>query len=179
MLVTDIIDTIYTKLFTSEDAQVYAVLDGASIDNLLPKLDEFQPECDCLYTGELSPDMSEVAPYLVKLKADSQFTEWLISEGWGNHWGIFMASHAELGKVRRHLRTYTVVRDAQGQPMRFRFYDPRVLRLYLPTCNYQELSYLFGPIDYFWLEDEDARTAIKYSFEAKRLITERITLEQP
>jgi hypothetical protein len=38
--------------------------------------------------------------------------------------------------------------------MVFRYYDPRVLRVYLPTCVTAELRTVFGPIECFWTESE-------------------------
>lgn len=40
--------------------------------------------------------------------------------------------------------------------MLFRFYDPRVLRLYLPTCTSTELEQVFGPVGTFFTEDAAA-----------------------
>lgn len=37
--------------------------------------------------------------------------------------------------------------------MLFRFYDPRVLRLYLPSCTTEELDRVFGSVERFILED--------------------------
>ncbi|MCK7510898.1 MAG: DUF4123 domain-containing protein [Desulfobacterales bacterium] len=68
---------------------VYAVLDGASIKSLGPKLYNLRPEHVCLYRGRLEPDMAEVAPYLVRLEQDSAFAQWVLGDGWGKHWGIF------------------------------------------------------------------------------------------
>src|SRR2546422_5242168 len=42
------------------------------------------PEFECLYRGELKPDMAEVAPYLVRLESESSVTKWVIREGWGD-----------------------------------------------------------------------------------------------
>jgi hypothetical protein len=47
------------------------------------------------------------------------------------------------------------VYDEEGSYLYFRYYDPRVLRVYLPTCNESELGAVFGPIEFFLLEHED------------------------
>src|SRR5262245_13928828 len=97
-------EQLHQLLFSQEDISTYAVLDGASVPDLLPKLSEAKEECACLYRGELEPDMAEVAPYLVKLRAESPFTDWVLSEGWGNHWGIFALTQVGLEALRRHFR---------------------------------------------------------------------------
>ena len=54
----------------------------------------------------------------------------------------------------RHFRQFLRVRDEAGREFFFRFYDPRVLRVYLPTCNSEELRTFFGPVELFSMEGE-------------------------
>lgn len=149
-------------LFVGRDLNVFAVLDGASIPNLLTSMHILQPERVCLYRGELKPDMAQVAPYLVKLEPGSQFTDWVVVDGWGKHWGIFLRSANDLAGMRRHLRTLLVVHDAEGKPMSFRYYDPRVLRVFLPTCTAEQQATFFGPVDGFLLEGETPDTLLRF-----------------
>jgi hypothetical protein len=166
-------------LFSQEGMNCFVVLDGASIPDLLPHLDVFEPEYVCLYRGELEPDMEEVAPYLAQVEPDTEFAEWLIDEGWGKHWGIFAASQADLRALRHHFRTFLTVYDSNGKPLLFRYYDPRVLRVYLPTCNAEELATLFGPVEYYVLEDEDSSKALRFHTPSGSLQQERLTLAEP
>src|SRR6266705_2944410 len=83
-------------LFGKGETPVFAVLDGASAPNLVKNLYEHEPEYCCLYRGELEPDMATVAPYLVRLEAESKFTELVFTEGWGTHWGSFLVSSVTL-----------------------------------------------------------------------------------
>ena len=145
---------------------VYAVLDGASIPGLQEKLEEEAPEFACLYAGELAPDMAEVAPYLVKLDPGSPFADWVLTEGWGQHWGVFAASAADMKSMRRHFRTFLMVYDPEGKPMYFRWYDPRVLRTYLPTCNDEETAIVFGPVKQYVMEDGEANVLLRFRAQA-------------
>ncbi|HEX8638125.1 MAG TPA: DUF4123 domain-containing protein [Pyrinomonadaceae bacterium] len=137
------------------NARVYAVLDGASVPNLPMKLFEMNPPRYCLFAGELKPDMAEVAPYLVRLYPKTPFAEWVLKECWGQHWGIFARSRKSLNDMRAHFRSLTTVYDEKGDPMTFRFYDPRVLQSFLPTCKPAELKVFFGDVDTFFAESED------------------------
>ena len=139
-------NALYPRLFSQDEGvTTFALLDGASAPGLLDHLyGSPRPEFTCLYRGELKPDMAEVAPYLVRLKPDTPFTDWLLAEGWGKHWGIFLTSQADLAALRKHFRTFTIVKDPDGKMLYFRYYDPRVLRVYLPTCNAQEIATVFG-----------------------------------
>lgn len=162
-------------LFVGRESNVFAVLDGASVHNLQTSLHIFQSEYACLYRGELKPDMAQVAPYLVRLEPGSQFTDWVAVDGWGKHWGIFVRSTADMSAVRRHLRGLLFVHDPDGRPLKFRFYDPRVLRVFLPTCNAEQLTAFFGPVDSFLLENDSADTLVRFRLMKGALKQERRT----
>jgi hypothetical protein len=166
------------QLFADAEAYVYAVLDGASVPDLLAHLDRYEPEYVCLYRGELEPDMEEVAPYLIRVEPDSEFAEWLIEQGWGRHWGIYARSPEDLAAVRRHFRTFLIVHDSNGKPLYFRYYDPRVLRVYLPTCNAAELATIFGPIQSYVLEGERPGHALQFSVASGALQQLQTELER-
>jgi hypothetical protein len=174
MIIENLVQSVSEFLFAEEGMEVYAVLDGASVPDLLQKLDDYQPECESLFTGNLEPDMAEVAPYLVKLEPDAEFTNWIIESGWGNHWGIFAVSSANFREMRQHFRSYLIVYDSDLKPLRFRYYDPRVLRLYLPTCNGEELKTVFGPVDSFMLEGEQPNELLCFKFVTGSLVQEKI-----
>jgi Domain of unknown function (DUF4123) len=150
---------------TERDAtlQIYAILDAARDENIYPTLIDSDSNYHCLYRGRLPQVLAQAAPYLVQLQPQAYFTNWLIREGWRESWGIFLASSATLDDLRRHFRRFIMVKDEAGKALYFRYYDPRVLRVYLPTCHAAELEKVFGPVHCFLVEDEDANTLIKYS----------------
>ena len=150
-------------LFADTDRIVYVILDGASAEGLVRQLYQLAPEWNCLYSGDLAPDMAEVAPYLVRLEPDHPFTDWVLEKGWGEHWGIFALTDADIRPLRRHCRTFTMVRDPDGKILYFRYYDPRVFRVYLPVCNAQEMEAVFGPIGAYVFEDEDPRILLRFT----------------
>jgi hypothetical protein len=173
----ELVEAVSEELFVEPETRVYAVLDGASVTRLLDRLYGLSPVFGCLFRGELTPDMAEVAPYLVQLEPGSEFTIWLIRQGWGNHWGIFIRSEADFRAMRRHLRSLLIVNEAaSGRPLRFRYYDPRVLRLFLPACKGEELAALFGPAGEFLLESEDPNIALRLQRSGGGLSQESIDL---
>ncbi len=133
----------------------FALVDGASIDGLRMKLFDMNPRHYCLFRGELADDVAENAPYLVGLIQGESFTDWLLSAKTGKHHGIFAKSRQSLIEMRRHFRELITVHDESGKPMIFRYYDPRVITQYLPTCNAEELDIFFGSIDAFVAETEN------------------------
>lgn len=151
------------------ETPVFAILDGAANPKLLDYLYRLRPPFECLYRGELQPDMAEVAPYLVLLEPDSEFCNWILRQGWGKHWGILAFAESSLAEMRRHLRRFLTVHTEQGKPLLFRFYDPRVLRVYLPTCTAGELAEFFGPVSEFVTESESPGEFLKFAFTDGKL----------
>ena len=131
---------------------VYAILDGARDERIYRAVYDSHLDHECLFAGELSYDLALAAPYLVELERDAAFTRWLLEEGWGQSFGVFAWSHTGLEAMRRHCRRTLQVKDEAGRRLFFRFYDPRVLRVYLPTCNAAELREVLGPVTRFVAE---------------------------
>ncbi len=114
-----------------------------------------------LYIGELAPALARVAPYIVPAAFVSA-SRTLLEQGWGDSWGVFLRSTASMEALHRHFRRLLRVQDERGVRMLFRFYDPRVLRAYLPTCVPGELNQVFGPVEYFVTEAEDSATVLEF-----------------
>jgi hypothetical protein len=55
-----------------------------------------------------------------------------------------------------------MVHDPDGRRLYFRYYDPRVFRVYLPTCNAEEMEQVFGPVLSYQMEDESARNLLVF-----------------
>jgi hypothetical protein len=166
------LESVYHSLFDDRDMNVYAVLDGAAMPSLPELLWDREPEYVCLYAGDLQPDVAAVAPYLVKLERTSRFTDIAMMRVWGKSRGVFAVTDGSTGlaELSRHFRRFLLVRDYEGGRLYFRFYDPRVLRTYLPTCNAEELDFVFGPVRRFVAEDGTASTLLHFSRNGGGLI---------
>jgi hypothetical protein len=166
-----IVEAVSPFLFREDGTKAFAILDGGSIPDLLDKLYGVQrPEFGCLYAGELNPDLAEVAPYLVRLEPKSEFAKWVLGRGWGKHWGVFVIAALGFDEVRHHLRKFLIVHDTGGKPFYFRYYDPRVLRAFLPSCNRGELAEFFGSFKTWVLEGEDPATLLRFDLADGQLI---------
>jgi hypothetical protein len=165
-------EKLFEGFLTDEDEEVCAMLDGASVPGLLNRLhSEPSLEVECLFRGTLEPDMAQVAPYLVSLDPESEFTEWVVGSGWGQHWGSFVASRQGFRALRDHLRGLTLIYRGDGTPLYFRYYDPRVLRTFLPTCSPAQLKQMFGPADAFLAENEAGDSVSIYRLNGQELST--------
>jgi len=136
--------------------EVYAVLDSARDPLVYSTLVASDARHACLYEGRIPREIAQVAPYLVKLRRDQRFSGQLLERAWGNSWGVFASATADFEAMRRHFRRFLRVEDDSGKTLLFRWYDPRVLRVYLPTCSERELEMLFGPLSAYYVEGAES-----------------------
>jgi hypothetical protein len=158
---------------------VWSILDGARDRRVWNTLHVSSMRHTCLYRGPMAGGLEQVAPHLVQLDYRQRDSEDLIRAAWGNSWGIFFRCQSTLDVLRRHFWQFLSVQDASGCPLLFRYYDPRVLRVYLPTCRSNELRTVFGPVDCFCVEDEDPNGAIEFRFDGLGLVRKPIALAAP
>ena len=163
-------ESIAKEIF-SQGERVFAIFDGASVPELMDALDRWQPNLECLYSGKLEPDMAEVAPYLVELTPGSAIAEWSLT-GWGQHWGVFVHSELNTLKLSQHFYKFVEVISPENKRLLFRFYDPRVLRSYLPTCTEAEIAEFFGPVKTFFAEGDQPGNLCRFEQDNGRLKTE-------
>jgi hypothetical protein len=160
-----------------ESESLYAVLDAARTPRVLELLHAGPAEFKSLYEGEKGDRLAAFAPYLVRFSARSALLETLLREGWGQSWGVFLAAAEEFAPVRKHLRRFLTVR-ADGRELYFRFYDPRVLRVYLPTCTPDEARQFLGPIRSYLLEADGPDTLLRFAAGPHGLERTTTTAEQ-
>jgi hypothetical protein len=159
-------------LFSADRVKAFAVVDADACPALLEQLNAHKPEHVCLFAGQLSTDVLRKAPYLVRLEPDSRFAEFLLA-GWGRAWCIYARADASLRSLRDHFRTFLMVSDPAGNPLFFRYYDPRVFGVYLPTVNEHEADYIFGPVESYLFEEEGSGVVLRFSRKRKVLKVER------
>lgn len=129
-------------------ASLYAVADGACNDTVVARLAAGAARYETLFKGAARKDI-DVSPFLVELRAASELSDWLTSDGASSHCGIFLISRDGFDRLLAHLRRFLMVVADGGKRYYFRFYDPRILRAYLPTCTDAELTLFFGKVDCF------------------------------
>ena len=137
-----------------QPAPPFALVDAARDPAALAALRTSGELYYSLYDGPEGDRLADVAPYLVKLSRESRLLERMVRRHWGKSWLCLLGSDADFTTVRRHLRRFLMVESPDGKPMYFRFYDPRVLVAFLPTCTPAECSEFFGPVAWFLVESE-------------------------
>jgi hypothetical protein len=162
----------------SQPQPLFALLDAARDDAVFQWLRRCGWQHQSLYEGNLAADLELFAPYLVAIaNKENQHLRRLVALGWGKSWGYYLTAPAGFPELRRHLRHFLKAEIAPGKAYYFRFYDPRVLRPYLPTCNPDETRQFFGPVTVYLLEGDDPGKLLCFRHEDGKLIKQVINLE--
>ncbi len=146
--------------FATLTAPLYCLLDAACDQTIPSLLALTQEQKQCLYDGQSATDLANWAPYLVKLPPGSPFTKALLDLGWGKGWASYFTSHASFEEIRHHFRKFLMVQVQGGEEVYFRFYDPRVLREFLPTASPNEVTIFFGPVQEWLIEADKPETML-------------------
>jgi hypothetical protein len=160
------------------NAALYMLLDGARDPRIYGWLNELGEAVQqrSLYQGDVGDSLAHVSPYLLTVREDQPDSLRFAEAGFGQSWGLFVTSSAGFDDVRRHLRKFNIVYREDGTPLVFRFFDPRVLRVFLPTCTEAELRRFFGPIDAFLTESEDGDAFLRFTLTGAELTQSRLPL---
>ena len=157
---------------------LFAILDAARDRSIYAGLQRLAAwhEIMPLYQGAGADNLAAVGPYLLCLGQTDEIFDWIWENFWGDAWGIFFWSPAPAGKLGAHFRRHLLARTTDGERLVFRFYDPRVLLPFLPTCNAAQLRDFFGPVQHFALEDDDGAALVTLRREAGRLVQQTARL---
>ncbi len=144
------------QLYREDGGRLFGLLDSAREETILAALVD-GVDCESLYRGTKNEKHFGKAPFLVHFAPGCKLFYQLVSRGWGDSWGVVFASREPFGNLLEHFQRFVLARRQFGEDQDvffFRFYDPRVLRAYLPTCTESEIGLLFGPVRRFYVESE-------------------------
>lgn len=163
------------RLWSGSGLKPWVVLDGAGVPGLPALLSGLPAQrWACLFHGQLESDVAELAPYLLEVPRQGEVLDWLLS-GWGRHWGVYLIASESLGlaALRRHLRKLGVAYGPAGEPLWFRWYDPRVLGLAATGFDSGQSQTLFGPVKRFLCEADVPGQGLALELAAGRLAAGR------
>jgi hypothetical protein len=157
----------------------YILFDSARMEVEIVTAKEMNKNFFSLFNGIFDEkSLSNIAPYIFAFPSDTPLSEWYFEKGWGDSWGVLVYSQEDMKYLHKHFRKFLMVKTEDGEELYFRFYDPRVLRIFLPTCDQQQLKEFFVPVDYFICEDEDPGYGLIFSLEERSLETKKVTKEE-
>jgi hypothetical protein len=166
------------QFLSSQPEPLFAVLDAAQDPMVLAVVRAFGDLNKSLYEGKQAQELADFAPYLVQAPPYSQFLE-KVAEAWGGNWGIFLTCRLSFDEVRAHLRQFLKVKTEDDKDLLFRFYDPRILRAFLPVCTPEEAATLFGPVSCFLVEAEEPDCVLKLTRGVKGVVKEPVPMLPP
>ena len=85
-------------------------------------------------------------------------------------------AHEPLDALRHHFRQFSMVELPDRKQVYFRFYDPRVLRVFLPTCTAEETKQFFGPVKHYRMEDENPEMLLEFASSGHALARKMVSL---
>ncbi|SER84798.1 protein of unknown function [Pseudomonas sp. NFACC02] len=126
----------------------YLLLDGAKIENLPTTVYSLEdsPTVEWLYRTTRYEALFDVGPALVLLRAGSDL-EHAFMDRWQHDAGVMIESDAPLQTLTAHLRSLVHARVTGDVAVLFRYYDPRVMRHWLPAMRADEKDHMMGPIN--------------------------------
>ncbi len=143
-----------SALWADSSVQVYALILGRCVGGLPERLAAADAarelgSYDCLWPGALTPSRRLQAPYLVLLKRESPFTDWLLNEaasGFGD-WGVLLRSNRSFLALRSHCRESAKARLPDGHDITLDWMDPDLLRTLLPLAPNDQVEDLLSPFE--------------------------------
>jgi Domain of unknown function (DUF4123) len=137
-------------LWSAEDSAVFAIIHGEALPGIAAKLEEADvPGWDCLWRGEQSPEQSAVAPYVVMLTPESEFSNWLLTDALVTYpdWGLLGVGPVNLLGMREHGRRLLQFERPDGQITDWHWYSPTLWCGLLPQLDAVQLLEAFGPLN--------------------------------
>ncbi|MFD1796552.1 DUF4123 domain-containing protein [Paracoccus aurantiacus] len=127
----------------AESGDVVAILDAASLPGLPERIESRQIAALCLFTGDLTETLRDVAPYLMRLAPENPLLRDYVNDGdvpwamWKKRAGILMRTDLGLSELQRHFRRMLRVRTESGTFF-FRFWEPATAHAYFSEIALSE-----------------------------------------
>lgn len=136
----------------------YVILDAAKVMGLVEMLETSGLDYACLFKGEATMELRDVAPYLVMLEETSAFTRNLFTKGdagwqmWNSQPGIYLRSTQDFQSIWRHFRKFIKVQDYTGRWLYVRFWEPATFGAFtkIDSSSEQWLTRLLMAHRFFW-----------------------------
>lgn len=164
------------ELGTRESPRLWVLIDAAGLPDGRASIDASRFEqLECLFTGDLEIELADVAPYLGQLNPRDPDAKVLLEHLVKLDCAVLLtegATQSDLtfSQAHRHLRKFNVVYGPEGNPLFFRYYDPRVLPGVLSVLNDEQLQAFFGPFDAIHVRAPNRDELVKLQVSSGRLM---------
>lgn len=130
------------------ETQHYLLLDGAQIDDLIQIIYQLEPapEPHRLYEGTRYAELADAGPVLIATNHGSLLNQYFEKQ-WHMTAGVALASRAPIDELVQHLSSLVHVSVSGGVTVLFRYYDPRILTLWLTDMSDEQRDTTLGPVE--------------------------------
>jgi hypothetical protein len=149
-----------------EGCELYGIVDSAKNEDVFRHLIIGGVRYKSLFEGTMDEQSYGVSGFLVECKKESPLFKWMTTEAWGDSCCIFFTSKASFDDLFKHFQKFNRVYLEGDEVVLFRYYDPRVLRTYLPTCNRGEVEMFFGEVMAFIAENKNPELLTRFEKNA-------------
>jgi hypothetical protein len=151
-------------LFEEKELKSYAIIDAAKEGSIPYFLEGMKANFGPLLQGDEAKRLAQVAPYLVGLKKGSDVSDWYLEKLYGNSIGFVLKTNWSIeGLIQfwaRKVKTRIPSTEEKGF---FRYYDPNVLRVYLPILEEDnDLIEFMGPTNSILVEAQNPEHLLVY-----------------
>jgi hypothetical protein len=151
-----------SEICAADRGSLFVIIDAARGDEAMQHLATVENQFESLFRGTRAERDFANSPILATCREGTGLHEWLTTSAWGRSCAILVVSSASHLELVAHFRRLLLINTESGDELYFRFYDPRVLRTYLPTCTEAELSHIFGPASRLIAESEIGHELLSY-----------------
>lgn len=153
---------IWAQLQQAGKPPPYLLIDCAGVDGGQARLPvQAFDQIECLFTGDLAVELADVGPYLARLKSFAPEVTAAVGDLLVRHTGLLVVLQdppegqpdIPFAQLHRHFRKFNVTYGPNGNPLFFRYYDPRVLVDVLSVLEAKQLDAFFGPVETLVLID--------------------------
>jgi len=145
-----------------DQSELFGIIDSARNEDVFRHLIIGNVKYKSLFEGTMDEQSYGVSGFIVECKKESALFKWMTTEAWGDSCCIFFTSKASFDELFKHFQKFNRVYLEGDEVVLFRYYDPRVLRVYLPTCNRGEVEVFFGELKAFYAEGEDIKLICEF-----------------
>ncbi|PVE52370.1 MULTISPECIES: DUF4123 domain-containing protein [Rhizobium/Agrobacterium group] len=128
-------------------SNLFVLIDPSRNPGLLTIAQGMTDEGACLFIGDARQEFEDDAPWLVRCDEGGEFVRYLVSEGLGRRWSVFVESDLEFAQIFTHFRKFVKVVDGDGDHIFWRFYDPMIISGQLPFLTVEQRQHFLNGIE--------------------------------
>jgi hypothetical protein len=127
----------------------YAVIDLASATEIRPLIARLRPSAaEPLFARTFAQELLDVGPWVVRLSKAPEVESMLANMSFDIPWGYYVHTTVDIISLRQSLRRFNLARiPDSSKAVLFRYWDPRVMRVFLDVASREQRKRLFEWID--------------------------------